>query len=75
MCYIKAMTKKSKDQNIVVNNYIRYWNNSTDNGHYISILKTDGSHINIKLRWPKGENRLIKPGRAHKTVINKYESD
>ena len=67
--------KKSKDQNIVVNDYVRYYDNSVDNGHDISILKTDGSQIKIKMRWPKVEDRLNKPGRAHKTVINNYESD
>jgi len=41
--------KKSKDQNIVVNDYVRYYDNSVDNGHDISILKTDGSQIKIKM--------------------------
>jgi hypothetical protein len=27
------------------------------------------------MRWPKGEDRLNKPGRAHKTVINNNDSD
>ena len=67
--------KKSKDQNILINDYVRYYDNSVDNGHDISILKTDGSQIKIKMRWPKGEDRLNKPGRAHKTVINNNDSD
>ena len=67
--------KKSKDQNILVNDYVRYYDNSVDNGHDISILKTDGSQIKIKKRWPKGEDRLNKPVRAHKTVINNNDFD
>ena len=39
------------------------------------ILKTDGSQLKIKMRWPEGEDRVRKPGRAHKTVINNNDSD
>ena len=41
----------------------------TKNKKYIlTILKTDGSLLKIEMRWPKGENRLVKPGRAHKRL-------
>ncbi len=60
------MTKKTPTKTIEINNYVRYWDNSEPNGHNIEILKTDGSLLKIKMRWPKGEDRLVKPSRAHK---------
>tara|TARA_B100000902_G_scaffold274415_1_gene260272 strand:- start:414 stop:617 length:204 start_codon:yes stop_codon:yes gene_type:complete len=60
--------KSNKTKTIKINNYVRYWDRSETNGHNIEILKTDGSLLKIEMRWPKGENRLVKPGRAHKRL-------
>ena len=63
-------TRKNKPnkQVIKVNNYVRYYDRSVDNGHNIEIVSNDGSMIEIQMRWPKGEDRLNKPGRAHKNT-------
>ena len=66
MSIINGMSKKTPTKTIKINNYVRYWDNSEPNGHDIQILKADGSLLKIEMRWPKGENRLLKPGRAHK---------
>jgi len=66
MSIINGMSKKTPTKTIKINNYVRYWDNSEPNGHDIQILKADGSLLRIEMRWPKGENRLLKPGRAHK---------
>ena len=47
---------ESKDEVININNYVRYWDESTSNGHQIRIAKTDGSKLTINLEWPKGQN-------------------
>ena len=65
MSIINGMSKKTPTKTIKINNYVRYWDNSEPNGHDIQILKADGSLLRIEMRWPKGENRLLKPGRAH----------
>ena len=41
---------------ININDYERYWDNSTPNGHQIRILKQDGSTLEINLEWPEGKN-------------------
>ena len=66
MSIINGMSKKTPTKTIKINNYVRYWDNSEPNGHDIQILKADGSLLRIEMRWPKGENRLLNPGRAHK---------
>ena len=46
-----------KDHQVInINDYERYWDNSTPNGHQIRILKQDGSTIEINLEWPEGKN-------------------
>jgi hypothetical protein len=48
--------KEPKHEVININNYERYWDDSTPNGHQIRIVKTDNSTIEINLEWPKGRN-------------------
>ena len=51
-----------KDHQVInINDYERYWDNSTPNGHQIRILKQDGSTLTINMEWPKGKNPRIKP--------------
>ena len=46
-----------KDPQVInINDYERYWDNSTPNGHQIRILKQDGSTLTINMEWPKGKN-------------------
>jgi len=58
--------RKLVKSTIKIDNYIRYWSQSVDNGHDIQIAKTDGSMVELELRWPKGVDHIHKPGRAHK---------
>ena len=51
---------KPKDEVLNINNYVRYWDESTPNGHQIRIAKTDGSKLTINLEWPKGHNPRIR---------------
>ena len=62
MSIINGMSKKTPTKTIKINNYVRYWDNSEPNGHDIQILKAYGSLLRIEMRWPKVENRLLKPG-------------
>ena len=48
--------EEPKHEVININDYERYWDNSTPNGHQIRILKQDGSTIEINLEWPPGKN-------------------
>ncbi len=46
-----------KDHQVInINDYERYWDNSTPNGHQIRILKQDGSTLTINMEWPSGKN-------------------
>ena len=45
---------------INIDNYERYWDNSTPNGHQIRILKQDNSTLTINLEWPKGYNPRLR---------------
>ena len=65
---IRKVKQKPNKQVIKINNYIRYWDKSVDNGHDFSVVMTDGSVLEIEMRWPKGEDRFNKPGRAHGNV-------
>ena len=49
-----------KDEVIDIDNYERYWDNSTPNGHQIRILKQDNSTLTINLEWPKGKNPRLR---------------
>ena len=49
-----------KDEVININNYERYWDNSTPNGHQIRILKKDNSTLTINMEWPKDENPRLR---------------
>ena len=49
-----------KDEVIDIDNYERYWDNSTPNGHQIRILKQDNSTLTINLEWPKGYNPRLR---------------
>ena len=53
---VKKKSKKLKHQVINLNNYERYWDNSTPNGHQIRILNKDDSTLTINCNWPKGTN-------------------
>ena len=53
--------EEPKHEVININDYERYWDNSTPNGHQIRILKQDGSTLTINMEWPKGQNPRIKP--------------
>ena len=67
------MNKKTPTKTIEINNYVRYWDSSEPNGHNIQILKTDGSLLKIKMRWPKGEehiNLIKKLANTFKRLIN-----
>jgi len=49
-----------KDEVIDIDNYERYWDNSTPNGHQIRILKKDNSTLTINMEWPKGQNPRLR---------------
>jgi len=51
---------ETKDEVITINNYERYWDNSTPNGHQIRILKQDNSTLTINMEWPKGYNPRLR---------------
>jgi hypothetical protein len=51
---------ESKNEVIDINNYERYWDNSTPNGHQIRILKQDNSTLTINMEWPKGYNPRLR---------------
>ena len=51
---------KPKKEVINIDNYERYWDNSTPNGHQIRILKQDNSTLTINLEWPKGYNPRLR---------------
>lgn len=53
---IKKKSKKLKHQVINLNNYERYWDNSTPTGHQIRIVNKDDSTLTLNLNWPKGYN-------------------
>tara|TARA_Y100000590_G_scaffold371024_1_gene433216 strand:+ start:926 stop:1252 length:327 start_codon:yes stop_codon:yes gene_type:complete len=48
--------KKAKHKVININNYERYWEDSTPTGHQIRIACQDGSTLHLNLNWPKGYN-------------------
>ena len=51
---------ETKDEVINIDNYERYWDNSTPNGHQIRILKQDNSTLTINMEWPKGYNPRLR---------------
>ena len=51
---------EEKNDVIDINNYERYWDNSTPKGHQIRILKKDNSTLTINLNWPKGFNPRLR---------------
>ena len=51
---VEKKSKKLKHQVININNYERYWDNSTPTGHQIRIVCQDDSTLHINLNWPKG---------------------
>jgi len=51
---------EEKNEVIDIDNYERYWDNSTPNGHQIRILKQDNSTLTINLEWPKGYNPRLR---------------
>ena len=53
---VKRKSKKKKHQVINIDNYERYWDNSTPNGHQIRIVCQDDSTLTLNLNWPKGYN-------------------
>ena len=57
---VKKKSKKKKHQVINIDNYERYWDNSTPNGHQIRIVCQDDSTLHINLNWPKGYNPRIR---------------
>ena len=56
---VKKKSKKKKHQVINLNNYERYWDNSTPTGHQIRIICQDDSTLTLNLNWPKGYNPRI----------------
>jgi len=48
--------KKLTEQVININNYERYWDNSTPTGHQIRIICQDDSTLTLNLNWPRGYN-------------------
>ena len=56
---IKKKSKKLKHQVINLNNYERYWDNSTPTGHQIRIVNKDDSTLTLNLNWPKDYNPLL----------------
>ena len=43
---------KKGDSYTLVQNYERHWVQSTQTGHFITILRKDGTKDEIDLRWP-----------------------
>ncbi len=60
MTMFDHLEKEPKDEVININNYERYWDNSTPNGHQIRILKKDNSTLTINMEWPKGQNPRLR---------------
>ncbi len=54
--WIYRNKSKPKHKVITINNYERYWDNSTPTGHQIRIINQDDSTLHINLNWPKGYN-------------------
>ena len=54
------LENEPKKEVINIDNYERYWDNSTPNGHQIRILKQDNSTLTINLEWPKGYNPRLR---------------
>jgi hypothetical protein len=48
--------KKATHKVININNYERFWEDSTPRGHQIRIVCQDNSTLHINLNWPKGYN-------------------
>ena len=46
---IRKVKQKPNKQVIKINNYIRYWDKSVDNGHDFSVVMTDGSVLEIEI--------------------------
>ena len=44
---------------INVQDYERNWLDSTENGHELRIVRTDGSTIRINMEWAPGKNPRI----------------
>ncbi len=66
----KTDNKKAKHKVININNYERYWEDSTPTGHQIRIVCQDGSTLHLNLNWPKDYNPRLhnvdeKRWRAH----------
>ena len=57
---VRKKSKKLKHQVININNYERYWDNSTPTGHQIRIVCQDDSTLHINLNWPKGYNPRLR---------------
>tara|TARA_Y100001970_G_C13979638_1_gene722449 strand:- start:274 stop:522 length:249 start_codon:yes stop_codon:yes gene_type:complete len=65
--YVKTLLKglerrknrKAKHKTITINDYERYWDNSTPTGHVIDIVSQNGDMLTINLNWPKGYNPRI----------------
>ena len=53
---VKQKSKKLRHQVINLNNYERYWDNSTPTGHQIRIVNKDDSTLTLNLNWPKDYN-------------------
>lgn len=69
---VKTDLKTSGKHTVVeVNNYERYWSDSTPWGHQIRVVKQNGDTIEINCRWPEEYNPRNKPI----TVINNYEAE
>jgi hypothetical protein len=60
MTMFDHLEEEPKDEVININNYERYWDNSTPNGHQIRILKKDNSTLTINMEWPKDENPRLR---------------
>ena len=60
MTMFDHLEEEPKDEVIDIDNYERYWDNSTPNGHQIRILKQDNSTLTINLEWPKGYNPRLR---------------
>ena len=54
--HVKQKSKKLRHQVINLNNYERYWDNSTPTGHQIRIVNKDDSTLTLNLNWPKDYN-------------------
>lgn len=71
---IKKKSKKKTHQVINLNNYERYWENSTPTGHQIRIVNQDNTTLTLNLNWPKDYNPRLRNDIDERTIYGGIKS-